>query len=474
MEQVPAPTLPVSNIPPPWKHQEHITKFTLEKREVLNWSDPGTGKTRGSLDAVSAARRAAGDGRAIVIAPKAILEPAWVNDCQQFTPHLRIAAAYAHNREKAFKSGADIVVTNHDAAKWLADRPELLKGFTFLFIDESTAYKNRTAQRSRAMAKIAPRFDIRVEMTGTPMPNGVLDLWHQVLLVDGGTRLGKQFFKFRSAVCEPRQVGPRPEMVDWIEKEGARDAVVDLLRDITLRYRLEECHDMPETVMYPVEYDLPSALRKQYDKLAEEAVLALTQGEVLAINAAALRTKLLQVASGAVYDGTGQYHTLDDTRAELIAELCEQRPHSLVAFQWTHQRDQIAAALQARGLHYAIIDGTTAQQKGEVPRIVQQFQDGAFRVLLAQPQSASHGLTLTRATTTIWASPPPTIDAERFIQFNRRAYRAGQKLKTEVILVQARDTLDLGTYARTQGKVSNQSDVLDLMEDLIKPMKEAA
>jgi len=464
MELALVPTPSLTDIPPAFAHQEYATRFILEKTRTANFSDPGTGKTRASLDAVSDARRASGRGRALVVAPKAILTPAWVQDAAKFTPHLRVAAAYAHNRLKAFKSGADIVVTNHDAVRWLEDHPDVLKGFDILFIDESTAYKNRAALRSKAMAKLARRFDVRNIMTGTPMPNGILDIWHQIFLLDEGERLGRSFFAFRNVVCEPRQVGPRPEMVDWIEKDGARDAVADLLKDITIRFKLEDCIDIPENSVRTIEVDMSPALKKRYQTMEREALLELTNGNVTAVNAAAVLAKLLQIASGAVYDGTGAYHVLDTERAELIAELCDQRQHTLVGFLWKHQRDALISALQARDLQYAVIDGTTPSK--DVPRIVERFQRGELRVLLAHPQSASHGLTLTRAATTIWASP--TYDAERFEQFNRRIYRASQTQKTETLLIQARDTLESRVYARLQGKLVKQLDLLGLIQNLTK------
>ena len=462
MEQAPALTPSASNIPPPFAAQAFTTKFILEKTRVHNWSEPGTGKTRASLDAISEARRASGGGRALVFAPKAILVPSWVNDCKTFTPHLRIAAAFAENRAKAFKDAPDVVVVNHDGIKWLEEHPEALKGFDLFFVDESTAFKNRTAQRSKAAYKVAKRFDVRVLMTGTPMPNGVLDVWHQALLVDDGERLGRSFFAFRNAVCEPKQVGPRPEMVDWTDKDGAQDAVADLLKDITVRFTLE---NIPGNRMYPVEFDLPPALRKQYDTMEAQALIELSSGEnVSAINAGAVLTKLLQIASGAVYGVEGKSHTLDDARAELIAELADQRKHTLIGFMWSHQRNGLLKALAARKLTTAVIDGSTSSK--DVPRIVERFQNGELRVLLAHPQSASHGLTLTRATTTIWASP--TYDAERFEQFNRRIYRTGQTQNTETILVQARDTIESRVYDRLRGKLSKQLDLLGLIQGLVK------
>lgn len=451
-------------IPPPFAHQKHTTDFILEKKRVLIFNDPGTGKTRSVLDAI-ARLRAAGAGPALVLAPKAILEPAWAADAAKFQPGLTISVAYARNRKAAMTAQADIYVTNHDAADWLDENQKLLAGFSMLVLDESTAFKNRSAIRSRSVKSIAKLFEYRVAMTGTPMPNGVLDVWHQALLVDDGERLGRSFFAFRNVVCEPVQVGLSPHAVDWIEKEGATDAVADQLSDICLRYRFEDCIDIPENQVSTVPFTLSDKLRKQYDKLKREAVLELEAGEITAINAAAKLAKLLQVCSGAVYDGDGEYHVLDKSRYELIVELIAQRSSPcLVAFNWRHQKKELAKALDANGITYAVIDGETKSK--DVPVIVDRFQQGLIRALLAHPQSASHGLTLTRGATAIWSSP--TYDAERFEQFNRRIYRAGQKQKSETILIQAADTLEESVYARLQGKLARQMDLLGLLQSLTK------
>lgn len=445
-----------NTIPQPFKHQSATTDFILDKKKVFVMSDCGTGKTRSCLDAIQRLGL-----KAIVLAPKAILEPAWKNDAAKFTPDLKVSVAYAHNRTAAFEADADVYVTNHDAVKWLDQNRWALRGKKILVIDESTAYKTPSAQRSVAIVKLARFFDYVILSSGTPMPQGLLDLWNQMFLVDGGERLGRSFFKFRYSVCEPIQTGPSEKMVKWTEKEGARDAVSDLIADVTIRYTLEECIDMPERVINTVEYELPAKIRQQYESMVEEALLELDEGDINATTAAVVLGKLMQIASGAVYESADKYHTLDTTRYDLIAELCSQRQHSLVLFNWRHQRDELIKALERAGIdQYTVIDGETKN----VTEIVTQFQAGVYRVLLAHPKSVSHGLTLTRATTTIWASP--TYEAERFQQANYRIYRAGQTQRTEFLLIAAKDTVDQQVYARLQHKIDNQETLLDIVKTL--------
>jgi len=295
-------------------------------------------------------------------------------------------------------------------------------------------------------------------MSGSPHPNGICDLWHQMKILDGGRRLGPSFFAFRSAVCEPVQVGPRPEHLKWEDKETAQAAVYDLLRDVVIRHKLEDCIDMPKNIVRKVSIKLPSRLMAQYLKMEKDSILQLKGAKVLAINGAVLYTKLLQIASGSVYNDDGTFSLLDDQRYDLVLDLVQEREHSIVAFQWEHQRDALCAGATKRGITYATIDGKTTTK--ERLRIVDFFQKGFYQVIFAHPKSAAHGLTLTRGTATIWASP--TINLEWFEQFNHRIYRAGQTQRTETIVVCATGTRDDEVYEGCLAKDINMRGLLTM------------
>lgn len=450
-------------IDPPFTHQRFTTRFYADHPRVFDTSDPGTGKTRSAIDAI-AEHRANYGGRTLVLAPKAILEPSWGKDIKKFAPHLTYTIAAAPKREKAFIAPTDVVITNHDAAKWLAAHPIYLIGFDFLVLDEITAFKHRTSQRSKAIASIVRRFDKRSGLTGTPTANDILDIWHQAFLLDDGAALGTQYFKFRMAVCDPVQVGPRPEMLDWVEKPGAREAVADALRSITVRHKFEECLDIPPHAQHIISFALSAKHRTAYDTLLRNSLLDLEDGTIDAIHAAALTTKLLQVAAGSVYDSNKNAAIIDTERYELVMQLIEEREQCVVAFNWKHQRDVLTELAKKADFTYAVIDGETNAK--ELPRIVDRFQEGKLKIIFAQPQSASHGLTLTKGTTTIWVSP--TYDAERFLQFNRRIYRAGQTRKTETLLIAAEDTLDEHVFGVLTGKVNGLVDMLAMLKTNLK------
>ena len=448
----------VNDIPGLFAHQDHTVRFYLDNERVYDASDPGTGKTRSALEMI-ARRQSAGAGRALVLAPKSILVPSWANDLRAFTPSLTWVVAMANNREKMFERDVDVYITNHDAVKWIEKNVEL-EDFDILIVDEITAFKHRTSQRSKALAKIAPDFTYRAGMSGTPNPNGIMDLWHQYFVLDDGAHLSTNYFKFRNTVCEPEQNGPGAEMVKWVDKPGAAEAVADILSDMTIRHKMEACISIPEHTVRTVDFELSPRHLAHYQELEEQAIIQLNDTVVSAVHAGALATKLLQLASGAVYDTDGRAAVASPDRYELVLELAEERESCVIAFNWTHQRDALLKLAAKKKIKHALIDGTV-KDKDRI-KAVEDFQAGRIKIIFAHPMSAAHGLTLTRGTTTIWSSP--IYDAERFQQFNRRIYRAGQTRKTQTLMIAARDTLEARVFERLSGKVERMDDLLSILQ----------
>jgi SNF2 family DNA or RNA helicase len=446
----------------PFAHQTTSIKHNDTTPIVFDCSDPGTGKTFVRIAGFSK-RRASGGGCLLVLAPRSLLRSVWVNDFKKFAPHLKVSVADAANRAEAFNADADVYVTNVDAAKWLAtQKPAFFKKFSELVVDESTSLKHHTSQRSKAAAKIAKYFDNICLMTGTPNSNSITDVWHQAYLLDGGKRLGNSFYKFRDSVCTPHQVGRMAQAVKWTDKDGAEEAVFSLLSDIVIRHKFEDCVDIPPNHQYPLQYDLTPKQLKAYRELEDTQMLSLAgkQPAMLAINAAAVATKLLQVASGAVYDGMGGYQVIDTARYEMVLDLIEQRKHSLVFFLWKHQRDALIAEADKRGISFAVIDGNTSDRERD--EIVQGYQAGVYKTIFAHPKSAAHGLTLTKGTATIWSSP--TYDLEIFKQGSKRQHRMGQTAKTETIVILAKGTIEEKVWEMLEGKNARMTNLLDLFQ----------
>ena len=447
---------------PLWKHQKLTKKLYERTKSVYDLSDPGTGKTRAHLEAF-AERRRQGGGKALVIAPKSLLETAWWADAWEFTKDMRCSVAYARNRSAAFNVHADIYITNTDAVKWLKAnlKSKHWDDFDTLIMDEITDFKHHTSQRSKAAKWLSSFFTYRIGLTGTPNPKSVTEMWHQVLLLDGGQRLGPSFWNFRSSVQSPKQEGPRPEHVKWYDKEGAEEAVFGLIGDIAIRHIFEECMDIPPNVERHVQFSLAPKVQKMYKKLEASTVLQLEQGDVIGLNAAALRTKLLQVASGAVYIDEDTYEVLDDTRYELITQLIKEQKHSICFYIWKHQKDQLIRLAEREGISYAHLDSTVTRRKDAVKQIVADYQAGKYQVLYLHPKTGAHGLTLTRGTRTIWASPVYQPDFIK--QGKHRIYRGGQTHKTETIMVEAKQTAERKVFDILNNDGARMLNFLDIV-----------
>jgi len=444
------------------KHQEASLKHDAKNPVVFDMSDPGTGKTAVRVWAF-AARRRAGGGCLLVLAPRSLLRTAWGNDFARFAPDMKVSVATAAIRDKALAEDADVYVTNHDAVKALVKLPKAwFAKFSELVIDEGTAYKHHTSQRSRAVAKIARYFKRRANLTATPTSNGICDVWHQAYLLDDGKRLGPNFYGFRSTVCIPHQVGSNRNAVNWADKPGAEEAVFGLLSEIVVRHKFEDCVDIPPTHIYTVDYDLEPKQRKVYEDMQADQLLKLAKVRITAINAAAVATKLLQIASGAVYDGSGKYVVVDNGRYETLIEMASVRKHPLMLFFWRHQLDMLAAEADSRKLTYCVFDGDANDR--ERNQMVIDYQAGKYDLMFGHPQTVAHGLTLTRGTSIIW--PGPTYNLEWWKQANKRQARIGQKEKTEVITLIAPDTIEEKVYDMCMGKDGRMANLLDLFETI--------
>ena len=448
-----------SSAPPLFNHQVASIRFLADRERALDFSDPGTGKTRVEIEDFLG-RRQRGGKCALVLCPVSLMKSAWADDIKKYAPHLRVSIAYAKNRAEAFQEPADVYITNHDATKWLAlQRPEFFSRFDTLIIDEISAFKHHTSQRSKSLGRIVKHFNFRRGLSGTPNSNNVTDIWHQCFVIDDGRALGRSFFAFRGAVCSPKQVGPRAEMIKWEPKSGVEQVIAKMIEGITVRHVFEECNDIPENFMYARQFVLSPSHMKLYEKMEKEAILLANNQSVTAVNAAVLVNKLLQIASGAAYNDQGGYTLLDTSRYKLLADLIDERKHSVVFFLWRHQRDELIKELEARNISFAVIDSTVSVKERE--QVIDYYQRGFYRTVLCHPQSAAHGITLTKGTSTIWASP--TYNLEHFLQGNRRIYRIGQKEKTETVVVLAAHTVEEKVFKVLSDKEAKQANLLEIL-----------
>jgi SNF2 family DNA or RNA helicase len=441
-------------------HQLETYKFHKDRDCGADGSDPGTGKTLPHLK-IAEHWLENGGSRVLVLSPKILVRSAWLADAQQHAPHLAahmaLAEAPADNRKAAFDSDKEIVLMNVDGLQWLgAENRRWLKNRlgdkSLLLIDESHLLKNPNAKRTKAALDVSQYFAKRHVMSGTMSPNSVTELWSQFKIVDQGVRLGTRFTAFRNAMQMPVQKGP---FIDWVDKPDSAEIVNALVSDIMIRHEFAEVmKHVPGMEKHIVWYELPKKHRETYNRLENQSYLEFGDKDISALNAGILAQKLLQCASGGIYfDGTrGEktYQVIDSGRYELIAELVESRPHSIVFFLWKHQKAELERIFKARKISYEVLDGDV---KGDAHRakIVDDYQTGKYKTLLMHPKTGAYGLTLTKAKSVIYASP--IYEASAKLQGDARVLRGMQDQITESIVVLAKDTRDEHAYRVFSGKM---------------------
>lgn len=439
----------------PWTHQRYTADVKNKEGLVFDMSDPGTGKTAAHILAHVERQNA---GRLLIVATRTLMRSAWGSDIERFFPFLSVAYADAGIREAAFKCKSDVVIVNTDGVKQLDER--WLVGFDNLIIDESSYFKHRTSQRSKAMARLAKRIPYRSLLSATPNPVSITELWHQAFILDRGIRLGTAFTRFRYATQFPEQIGPSQNHIRWVDKPDAELAAYSLLKDVLVRHRFEDVmKDVPPTHKTVYEFELSPKALKAYQTLEKDSLLAADGKVITGVHKAALRQKLLQLCSGAVYTEGGAYVVIDTQRYELIADLMEEREHSIAFFLWRHQKEQLIAELTKRGVSFAVIDGDTPDHRRAA--IVKEFQAGQYQTLLLHPRTGAHGLTLTAADTCFVISP--IIEADLMEQGIRRIYRGGQTKKTNIVYICAKNTVEELVYGNTNAKDERMKSFLNLI-----------
>lgn len=455
-------------IPPLWDIQQFALQqlratWLAGEHGALNFSDCGTGKTRTMIEFVQWLRSIGVKSKVLVLGTRTILQTAWGDDIDAYTHgSLTYSVANADKRGASFAKDADFYITNHDAVTWLA-RPENKKivdrlGDFILFADESTAFKTPTAARTSKALWLSNRARFCVPMTGTPMPQSILDVWSQAMMADRGKRLGNNYYRFQYKymaqqdilVYNPR-TGKSQVFKKWVAKEGAEEQVFELLKDICIRFDSSRLN-LPHCEKHFKFVDLPPKAMKEYKRLEKELAIYSEQGAIEANSAASLRTKLLQLCSGSVYDADGTVVQFHKERYELALDLAEEAGQALIAFNFKHERDALVEEAIKRNLLYAVIDGGTSDAMRV--RIRDMFQAGTINYVFGHPRSMGHGITMTRGRRIIWCGP--TDNGESYYQFNKRIDRGGQTQENDVVMIAARDTRELRAYDGLRLKLDAQ------------------
>lgn len=414
--------------------------------------DMGLGKTAITLNALTPAHLPA-----LVVAPKRVAENVWLDETHMWRPDLSIALAIGEpiQRKRAFLSGSDIVVLGRDNLRDVAPHASLFKT---LVLDELSGFKSRESVRWKTARKISATHIWG--LTGTPTPNGLLDLWAQVFLLDGGKRLGRTLSEYRSRYFTPGRQLANGVITEWIIRPFAAEKIHSLIEDICLSMDTEGRLDLPPVTYNPVIVPLPTDARRIYQTMRDTLVadLDLLGGEIhSAGNAAILSSKLSQIVAGFMYVDDadlreGAYDVIHKAKAAAVQEIVEGTGSPvLVFYRFRAEQDLITATMP--GLVHSI----------DEPGVIGRWNAGEIPVLLAHPASAGHGLNLQHGGhTVVWSSLPWAL--EEWEQGNKRVARQGQKYPVVIHTLLSPNTVDLAIQERLTQKTSVQDALLRYLE----------
>lgn len=400
--------------------------------------------------------------KVLVIAPKKVAEDTWTREARKWdhTRHLRVSRVLgtAGQRKAALRAKADIYVINRENVVWLVEYLGDNWDFEFVVIDELSSFKNHRSKRFRALRKVRPLMKRVVGLTGTPVPNGYLDLWSQIYLLDRGERLGKTITDYRRRFFDASY---RPWGQEYKLKPGAEEKINELIKDICLSMKAKDYLKMEEPLLIDVPVVLTDKEMSMYQTLQREAVLEITGGEAItAANAAAVTTKLLQLSNGAVYSETGEAVHIHNQKLERLDELIEAangRP-VLVFYSFRHDKDRIKDYLKVK----------VRELNG--PEDIEDWNRGKIPVLLAHPASAGHGLNLQDGgNIMIWFGL--TWNLEYYQQAVARLHRQGQAEQVTIYRLITEGTVDEDVASSLSGKESTQEEFLEKLSARLRGLQ---
>lgn len=419
----------------PRPYQAYAENFVLEHAAAGLFLDMGLGKTAITLSACEKLLRDRFEvDRPLVIAPLLPAKDTWPKELAKWDELEGLAYSLVMGSEKerivALKADADFYIVNRENVVWLVNYYKKRWPFDMVVIDELSSFKSSKAQRFRALKRVRRYIKRIVGLTGTPAPNGLLDLWSQVYLLDGGERLGKTLTVYRDTYFNPGRRGPQGVVYEWIPKEGAEEAIYKKLEGLCISMDSKDHLDLPDRLFIPQEVELPQEARGMYQTMRRDMLLPFKDGDVDAATAAILSNKLLQMAGGAVYDENGKVQTIHEAKLEKMDQLIEEAngQQVLVFYNYTHERDRLKARYP-----YAV----EIKDEGAIDK----WDAGQAPILLANPASAGHGLNLQfGGHIIIWYSP--TWNYEFYDQANKRLHRPGQTETVLIHLLIAKGTMD--------------------------------
>ena len=443
----------------PHDYQKRAVSFIREHEAAGLFLEMGLGKTVITLTAIDELMNDSFEvSRVLVIAPLRVAEDTWSRESNKWDhlKHLKISKILgsAADRIRALKAQADIYVINRENVVWLVEYLEenrMKWPFDMVVIDELSSFKNNQAKRFKALRRMRPAIDRIVGLTGTPAANSLMDLWAEMYLLDRGERLGRTLTAYRGNWFRPGY-GNGYVTYKWEPRRGALEAITKRIADITVSMKAEDYLTLPDKVESTIEVSLDEKGLKAYKEMEKESLIELEGEEIAALDAAAVMSKLLQMANGFIYDEAHNPRHIHEAKLDALGEILE-AAESPVLVYYNFQADKDAILSRFHDAKLLENDST-----------IEEWNKGKIKILLAHPASAGYGLNLQDGGHIMaWYGLPWSL--EQYLQAVARLQRQGQKYPVMVYHLIAKGTVDEQVVASLSKKDMTQSALINILKD---------
>lgn len=448
----------------PHEYQRYCIEYIKTHPVSALFLDMGLGKTVTTLTAL---RDLMLDEliitKTLVIAPLRVARDTWPAEILKWD-HLHdldcaVIVGDAKVRKAAVNSNALIYIVNRENVKWLVEYYEkngLRWDFDCIVIDELSSFKNYQSQRFKWLRKVRPFVKRWIGLTGTPTSNGLMDLWAEIGILDGGERLGRFIGRFRDSYFKPGSLNPSTGIVySYVPRPGAEEQIYDRISDITISMKAVDHLQMPDCVYVNHEVEMSASERKLYDQLKRDLIIPTEDGDIDAANAASLSNKLLQMSNGAVYDENKEARFIHERKLECLEDLIEAANGQpvLIAYWFKHDRTRILQHLTKAG--YSAADVRDLKESKDIS----DWNAGRIPIALIHPASAGHGLNIqSGGHILIWFGL--TWSLELYQQTNARLWRQGQSETVTIHHIVTKDTVDEDVLAALASKDVTQEKLI--------------
>lgn len=441
-------------------YQKYGVQYIITHPVTALFIDLGLGKTVTTLTAIDELMYDYFEvSKVLIIAPLRVGLSVWKQECEKWD-HLNklrcsIAIGTPTERKAALEADADIYIINRENVEWLVSNYDF--DFDMVVIDELSSFKSHQSKRFRALRKVRPKIKRIVGLTGTPAPNGLMDLWAEINILDMGERLGRYITHYRDEYFKPDK---RNGAIVYSYKPlpDAEERIYEKISDICISMKAADYLEMPERIDNIVEVSMSDSEMRLYRKLETEMLLPFADGDIDAVNAASLSNKLLQLANGAVYDENGAVKEIHKRKLDALEDLIEAANGKpvLVFYNFKHDKDRILKRFNA------------CEIKTEQDII--DWNSGKLQIAVAHPASCGHGLNLqSGGSTIIWFGLNWSL--ELYQQANARLYRQGQKDTVIIHHIITKGTVDENVMTALKNKDIGQASLMEAVKAKLKEVR---